>query len=130
MRLIESFKKKKLILLNIFLTLYVGINLVGGERGLVSYFEKKKIYQELIQKLKQVFKNKKGKQITIGDKTPQDWVSDVKANLNNKQIKSARKWYSDIYDVFVGNFGAKDGVKYMTSWLLSCLLYTSPSPRD
>ena len=50
MRLIESFKKKKLILLNIFLTLYIGINLVGGERGLVSYFEKKKIRQELIQK--------------------------------------------------------------------------------
>ena len=49
MRLIESFKKKKLILFNIFLTLYVGINLVGGERGLVSYFEKKKIHQELIQ---------------------------------------------------------------------------------
>ena len=45
MRLIESFKKKKLILLNIFLTLYVGINLVGGERGLVSYFEKNKIHQ-------------------------------------------------------------------------------------
>ena len=50
MRLIESFKKKKLILFNIFLTLYVGINLIGGERGLVSYFEKKKIHQELIQK--------------------------------------------------------------------------------
>ena len=49
MRLIESFKKKKLILLNIFLTLYVSINLVGGERGLISYFEKKKIHQELIQ---------------------------------------------------------------------------------
>ena len=50
MRLIESFKNKKLILFNIFLTLYVGINLLGGERGLVSYFEKKKLYQELIQK--------------------------------------------------------------------------------
>ena len=50
MRLIESFKKKKLILFNIFLTLYVGINLLGGERGLVSYFEKKKIHQERIQK--------------------------------------------------------------------------------
>ena len=50
MWLIESFKKRKLILLNIFLTLYVGINLIGGERGLVSYFEKKKIHQELIQK--------------------------------------------------------------------------------
>ena len=50
MWLIKSFKKKKLILFNIFLTLYVGINLIGGERGLVSYFEKKKIHQELIQK--------------------------------------------------------------------------------
>ena len=50
MRLIESFKKKKLILFNIFLTLYVGINLIGGERGLVSYFEKKKIHDELTQK--------------------------------------------------------------------------------
>ena len=50
MRLIESFKKKKLILFNVFLTLYVGINLIGGERGLVSYFEKKTINQELIQK--------------------------------------------------------------------------------
>ena len=50
MRLIETFKNKKLILFNIFLTLYVGINLVGGERGLVSYFEKNKLHLELIQK--------------------------------------------------------------------------------
>ncbi len=50
MWLFESFKKKKLILLNIFLTLYVGINLIGGERGLVSYFEKEKRYIELIEK--------------------------------------------------------------------------------
>ena len=50
MWLIDSFKKKKLILLNIFLTLYVGINLIGGERGLISYFEKKKLHQELIEK--------------------------------------------------------------------------------
>ncbi|MAW17124.1 MAG: septation ring formation regulator EzrA [Pelagibacteraceae bacterium] len=52
MRLIESLKKRKLILLNIFLTLYIGINLVGGERGLVSYFEKTKIYEELTIKEK------------------------------------------------------------------------------
>ena len=47
MRLIESLKKKKFILLNIFLSLYIGINLIGGERGLISYFEKKKIFKEL-----------------------------------------------------------------------------------
>ena len=50
MRLIESLKKKKFILFNIFFTLYIGINLVGGERGLISYFEKKKIYEELVKK--------------------------------------------------------------------------------
>ena len=50
MLLIKSLKEKKLILFNIFLTLYVGTNLIGGERGLVSYFEKKKIHQELIVK--------------------------------------------------------------------------------
>ena len=50
MRLIESLKKRKLILFNIFLTLYVGTNLIGGERGLVSYYEKKKIHEELIVK--------------------------------------------------------------------------------
>ena len=47
MRLIESLKKKKFILLKIFLTLYIGINLIGGERGLISYFDKKKLFQEL-----------------------------------------------------------------------------------
>jgi cell division protein DivIC len=50
MRLMESLKKRKLILFNIFLTLYVGTNLIGGERGLVSYFEKKNVFNELILK--------------------------------------------------------------------------------
>ena len=47
MRLIESLKIKKFILFNIFFTLYIGINLIGGERGLISYFDKKRIYEEL-----------------------------------------------------------------------------------
>ena len=47
MRLIESLKKKKFILFNIFFTLYIGINLIGGERGLIAYFDKKKIHEEL-----------------------------------------------------------------------------------
>jgi len=52
MMLFESLKKKKFLLFNIFLTLYIGINLIGGERGLVSYFDKKKTYEELIEKNK------------------------------------------------------------------------------
>ena len=50
MKLIESLKKKKFLLFNIFFTLYIGINLIGGERGLISYFDKKNTYEELIKK--------------------------------------------------------------------------------
>ena len=52
MRLIESLKKRKFLLLNIFFALYIGINLIGGERGLISYFDKKKIFEELVEKEK------------------------------------------------------------------------------
>tara|TARA_B100000767_G_scaffold274068_1_gene305993 strand:- start:629 stop:922 length:294 start_codon:yes stop_codon:yes gene_type:complete len=50
MKLIESLKKKKFLLFNIFFTLYIGINLIGGERGLISYFDKKNTYLELKEK--------------------------------------------------------------------------------
>ena len=59
MRLIESFKNKKLILINIFLTLYVGINLIGGERGLISFYEKNKLQKELIVKEKKLIEELK-----------------------------------------------------------------------
>ena len=52
MRLIESLKKNKFILFNVFLTLYIGINLIGGERGLISYFDKKQTYENLLNKEK------------------------------------------------------------------------------
>ena len=52
MKLIESLKKKKFLLFNIFFTLYIGINLIGGERGLISYFDKKNTYEELIKEEK------------------------------------------------------------------------------
>ena len=42
MSLINFFKTKKLLLLNIVLSIYIVTNLIGGERGLVSYYEKKK----------------------------------------------------------------------------------------
>ncbi len=54
MRLIESLKKKKFVLFNIFFTLYIGINLIGGERGLISYFDKKNVYKELKNKEKEL----------------------------------------------------------------------------
>ena len=52
MKLIESLKKKKFLLFNIFFTLYIAINLIGGERGLISYFDKKNTYEKLIEEEK------------------------------------------------------------------------------
>ena len=50
MKLIESLKKRKFLLFNIFFSLYIGINFIGGERGLISYFDKKNSYEDLVQK--------------------------------------------------------------------------------
>ena len=50
MKFFESLKKRKFLLFNIFFTLYISINLIGGERGLISYFNKKNTYQELLEK--------------------------------------------------------------------------------
>jgi cell division protein FtsB len=52
MKLFESLKKNKFLLFNIFFILYIGINLIGGERGLISYFDKKNTFEELIEKEK------------------------------------------------------------------------------
>ena len=71
MRLIESLKKKKFILFNIFFSLYIGINLIGGERGLVSYFEKSKTFEEL---------KKKEKELTIKLEDIEHKISLVKNN--------------------------------------------------
>ena len=40
MRIFEILKSKKIFFFQVFLTLYIGINLIGGERGVISYFEK------------------------------------------------------------------------------------------
>ena len=40
-------KRRKILFLNIFLLLYISINLFMGERGLISYFEKKDLLNNL-----------------------------------------------------------------------------------
>ena len=49
MRFIEKIDHKKFTLISIFLFLYVILNLLDGERGLISYYEKQNIKKELIQ---------------------------------------------------------------------------------
>ena len=52
MRFVEIINHKKFTLISIFLFLYIIINLLDGERGLISYYEKQKIKEQLIQEKK------------------------------------------------------------------------------
>ena len=49
MRFLEIINKKKFALISIFLFLYVLLNLLDGERGLISYYEKQKKIKQFSQ---------------------------------------------------------------------------------
>ena len=49
MRFVEIIDNKKFMLISIFLFLYVMLNLFVGQRGLISYFEKKNTIDHLIK---------------------------------------------------------------------------------
>jgi cell division protein FtsB len=48
MRFIQIIKQKKFTLITVFLFLYVLTNLLDGQRGLISYYEKQKIRDQLV----------------------------------------------------------------------------------
>ena len=48
--MLKSLKKNYFLLISTFLVLYFFFNLMSGERGLISYFEKKEIIQNLKKK--------------------------------------------------------------------------------
>ena len=52
MRFVEIINKKKFTLISIFMILYVTLNLLDGERGLISYYEKQKTLEQLFQEKK------------------------------------------------------------------------------
>ena len=52
MRFVEIINKKKFTLISIFMILYVTLNLLDGERGLISYYEKQKTIKQLLQEKK------------------------------------------------------------------------------
>ncbi|MDB9784397.1 septation ring formation regulator EzrA [Pelagibacteraceae bacterium] len=63
--------------MNVFLTLYVGINLVGGERGMFSFFEKKNIKQNLVKSHAEIEKKLvsiKNKNNLLSNKVNLDYV--------------------------------------------------------
>ena len=49
MNFFNVFKKRKILFLNIFLFLYIILNLLTGERGLMAYFEKSELEKKLIK---------------------------------------------------------------------------------
>ena len=50
MRMVEILKKNYFLLISTLFFVYIVFNLLDGERGLFSYFEKKEIQNQLIQK--------------------------------------------------------------------------------
>ena len=52
MKFVEIVNKRKFTLISILMFFYVFLNLLDGERGLISYYEKQKIIKQLFQKEK------------------------------------------------------------------------------
>ena len=53
---LQIINRKKITLIGIFLLLYVMLNLIDGERGLISYFEKKNTITNLSEEKKILIK--------------------------------------------------------------------------
>ena len=53
--MLSNLKKNYLLLIYTFLLLYFFFNLLGGERGLISYFEKKTILENLDDEKTKIF---------------------------------------------------------------------------
>ena len=54
MRFVQIINQKKFTLVIIFLFLYVLLNLLDGDRGLISYYEKQKNKGQLIEEKKEL----------------------------------------------------------------------------
>ena len=77
MNIRSFFSRKKLLLINIFLSIYILTNLIGGDRGLLSYFEKKKLVvnlQLLEQKLNEDLIDLEKKNSLLSEKINYDYI--------------------------------------------------------
>ena len=77
---LKIIKNKKVTLISIFLFLYVILNLLDGERGLISYLEKKNIINNLHNK-KELLSEKlnliEKKNIMLTDKVDLDYLETI-----------------------------------------------------
>ena len=77
MKIRSFFSQKKLLLINIFLSIYILTNLIGGDRGLLSYFEKKKLVvnlKHLEQKLNKDLIDLEKKNSLLSEKINYDYI--------------------------------------------------------
>ena len=77
MRFVQIINQKRFTLITVFLFLYVLTNLLDGQRGLISYYEKQKIKELLIEEkktlsIKLAMVEKKNKLLT--DKVDLDYL--------------------------------------------------------
>ena len=54
MKFVQIINQKKFTLITVLLFFYVLINLLDGERGLISYYDKQKIKEQLIEEKKTI----------------------------------------------------------------------------
>tara|TARA_Y100000590_G_C15492546_1_gene928382 strand:+ start:555 stop:851 length:297 start_codon:yes stop_codon:yes gene_type:complete len=77
MRFLKILNYKKFTLISIFLFLYILLNLLDGERGLISYFEKQRFKEQLLQdkeKLTFQLKQIEKKNILLTEKMDLDYL--------------------------------------------------------
>ena len=77
MRFVQIINQKKFTLIIVFLFLYVLINLLDGQRGLISYYEKQNIKKKLIEEKKTLSLNLtmiEKKNMLLTDKVDLDYL--------------------------------------------------------
>ena len=77
MTFIQTIKKKKIILISILIFFYILLNFLEGERGLLSYLEKKEIQKNLLNeeiKLINELKIIKLKNMLLSDSLDLDYI--------------------------------------------------------
>ena len=75
--MLKRLKKNYFLLLSTFLILYFFFNLLSGQRGLISYFEKKKVLNTLQNKeflLKKQIKDLDFKNLLLSDNLDLDYI--------------------------------------------------------
>ena len=86
MKILNFFKLRKFLLFNIVLSLYVATNLIGGERGILSYFEKLN-YLEKIKKEEKMLNSQLNKIETKNKLLSDDLDVDFVDTLYREKLK-------------------------------------------